>query len=111
MVKVSGSLLQSRHDISSIKNLFIRTSLIGSTFQAIFHQNKIKSLDVAPLGMGQPVLSTRDNYPVNLIVIKWCRVVRDVRELFEKFSELVTLVRVDKKETILIKGDFGQFLL
>ena len=70
---------------------------------------KIKSLDVAPLGMGQPVLSTRDNYPVNLIVIKWCRMVRDVREVFEKFSELVTLVRVDKKEAILIKGDFGQF--
>lgn len=30
-------------------------------------------------------------------------------EAFEKFSELVTLVKVDKKETILINGDFGQF--
>ena len=62
-----------------------------------------------PLQVWDNLCFPRDNYPMNLIVIKWCRVVRDVRELFEKFSELVTLVRVDKKETILIKGDFGQF--
>ena len=41
-VNVSGSLLQSAHEISSIGNCLFRTSIVGSTFQAIFHKNSFK---------------------------------------------------------------------
>jgi hypothetical protein len=39
---------------------------------------------------------------MSLIVIKWCRTVKVVREVFEDFSESMMLAEVDEEEAILV---------